>query len=214
MSEGPEVYILSKAINNYYGYDKTTSFGKELIIYNDNTSSIDGEIWSFGLSGKVKINDSNQLIKITTDMISGSIKDLKLKKDKAGGVDWMSTSKEDITSIVSSWTKSKKKLAGLLMDQTIIAGIGIAWGSEILFLANLRPDLKACDQDLTQLAQSIFDIDTMIKSTYDTVLTSNPDKKIFINEWYQNLYKIREMNIYKKGKKIDVLGRTWWIKND
>ncbi len=212
MPEGPEVYILSKAINNYYGYDKTTSYGKELIIYNDNTSSIDGEIWSFGLSGKVQINNSNELVKITTDIISGTIKDLKLKKDKAGGVDWMSASKEVITTIVSSWTKSKKKLAGLLMDQTLIAGIGIAWGSEILFLANLRPDLKACEQDLTQLAQSIFDIATMIKSIYDTVLMSNPDKKIFINEWYQNLYKIREMHVYKKGEKIDVLGRTWWIK--
>ncbi len=211
MPEGPEVYILSKAINNHYGYNKTTSFGKELSIYNNNMSSIDGEIWSFGLSGKVQINDSNELIKITTDMISGTIKDIKLKKKKEG-IDWMSASKEDITTVVSSWTKSKKKLAGLLMDQTLIAGIGIAWGSEILFLANLRPDLKACEQDLTQLAQSIFDIATMIKSIYDIVLTSNPDKKIFINEWYQNLYKIREMRVYKKGEKIDVLGRTWWIK--
>lgn len=31
------------------------------------------------------------------------------------------------------------------------------------------------------------------------------------NEWFENLYEIREMSIYKKGSKLEVLGRSWWV---
>jgi hypothetical protein len=35
--------------------------------------------------------------------------------------------------------------------------------------------------------------------------------KTFINNWFENVYMIRDMNIYKKGSKIQVLGRSWWV---
>ena len=35
--------------------------------------------------------------------------------------------------------------------------------------------------------------------------------KELINDWFENLYKIRKMNIYKKGTKIQISGRSWWI---
>jgi len=60
MPEGPEVLILSKAINRYYMETvnvKTNSYGKHLII-NDIM-----EDWSFGLTGKVKIDHNNNLKK-------------------------------------------------------------------------------------------------------------------------------------------------------
>ena len=68
MPEGPEVWILSKMINNYYDDDNTTSIGKHLII-NDIQ-----EDWSFGLNGKVKINENNELVKIETGWIYGEKK--------------------------------------------------------------------------------------------------------------------------------------------
>ena len=32
MPEGPEIWILSKAVNKYYGFEKTESYGKHLFI--------------------------------------------------------------------------------------------------------------------------------------------------------------------------------------
>ena len=56
MPEGPEIWILSKAINKYYLKDKTTSIGKHLIIKDIN------EDWSFGLTGKVEIDEKDESI--------------------------------------------------------------------------------------------------------------------------------------------------------
>jgi hypothetical protein len=36
----------------------------------------------------------------------------------------------------------------------------------------------------------------------------------FINDWFENLYQIRNMNIYKKGKKITISGRNLWVKDE
>jgi formamidopyrimidine-DNA glycosylase len=121
-------------------------------------------------------------------------------------------SKESIKEEVDSWIKSKKKLAGLLLDQTKISGIGVAWGSEILYKANLRPDLRTCDQNLMTLADSILYIREKIKNIYEKELKeNNANLKDFVNEWFSNLYEIREMEVYKKGSKLEVLGRSWWV---
>ena len=42
---------------------------------------------------------------------------------------------ESLQQEVNKWVKSKRKLAALILDQTKITGIGVAWGSEILFKA-------------------------------------------------------------------------------
>lgn len=95
-----------------------------------------------------------------------------------------------------------------MLDQTKIAGIGVAWGSEILFKAGLRPDMRACDQNLSTLADSILYIRNHIKNIYEKELK---DPEQLINDWSDNLYQVREMQIYKKGSKIEVLGRSWWV---
>ena len=47
---------------------------------------------------------------------------------------------------------------------------------------------------------------------YDKELEASDDNlKEFINDWYSNLYEIREMSIYKKGSQLEVLGRNWWV---
>jgi formamidopyrimidine-DNA glycosylase len=208
MPEGPEVWILSKAINEYYNTNKTVSVGKHLIVNDIN------ENWSFGLTGKVSITDTNSLIKMNTGWIYGeqlkytdyltSVKDL--------GLDWMIASKEELEKEIDKWIKSKKKLAALILDQRKICGIGVAWGSEILFKADLRPDIRACDQVLNKLVDSIIEIRKKIQIEYKNELIANQDNlKEFINDWYTNLYEIREMNVYKIGSQLKVLERSWWV---
>ena len=201
MPEGPEVWILSKMINNYYNDDNTISIGKHLIIKDMK------EDWSFGLNGKVKINENNVLVKIETGWIYGDKKPF----EKSIGLDWMTASKKELEEEVQKWTKSKKKLASLILDQSKICGIGVAWGSEILYKAKLNPDLKAYDQSLDKLVDSMIEMRIQIEDTYINLYYDNKDNlKELINDWFENLYKIRKMNIYKKCSKIHILGRSWW----
>lgn len=218
MPEGPEIWILSKAINKFYSNDNTMSFGKHLIV-NDIK-----ENWSFGLNGKANVSSYNELVKIDSGWVNGDI--VKYNNDyretiKELGIDWMTASKEELEKEVDKWIKSKKKLAALILDQTKISGIGVAWGSEILFKADLRPDIKACDQVLNKLVDSMIEIRKKIQEIYDLELNRtlevckiyNNDLKLreLINYWFENLYEIREMDIYKKGSKLQVLGRSWWV---
>ena len=201
MPEGPEVWILSKMINGFYSNDNTISIGKHLIIKDMQ------EDWSFGLNGKVKINENNVLVKVETGWIYGDKKPF----EKSIGLDWMTASKKELEEEVQKWTKSKKKLASLILDQSKICGIGVAWGSEILYKAKLNPDLKACEQSLDKLVDSMIEIRIQIEDTYINLYYDNKDDlKELINDWFENLYKIRKMNIYKKGSKIQVSGRSWW----
>lgn len=48
------------------------------------------------------------------------------------------------------------------------------------------------------------------KKQYSEQINETNGKK-FINNWFHNLYEIRQMDIYKKGSKIEVLGRNWWV---
>jgi formamidopyrimidine-DNA glycosylase len=207
MPEGPEVWILSKMINEYNLNDNTISIGKHLIIKNIQ------EDWSFGLNGKVNINENNELVKVETGWINGEKKQYDNKSVKELGLDWMTASKKELEEEVQKWTNSKKKLAILILDQTKICGIGVAWGSEILYNAKLKPNLKACDQLLNKLVDSMIEIRIKIQDTYINLYNENIDNdknKKLINGWFENLYKIRKMNIYKKGSKIQISGRSWW----
>ena len=218
MPEGPEVWILSKAINKFYSNDNTISFGKHLIIKDIK------ENWSFGLSGKVGITQFNELVKIYTGWINGDeLKYVNYEDSiKELGLDWMTASKEDIQKEVDKWIKSKKKLAGLILNQSKICGIGVAWGSEILFKANLRPHASACEQNLNTLVDSMIEVRTKIQETYELELSrtlevckiynNNNKLRLFIDDWFENLYEIREMVIYNNGFKMEVLGRNWWVK--
>jgi hypothetical protein len=72
--------------------------------------------------------------------------------------------------------------------------------------------MRTCDQNLMTLSDSILYIREKIKNIYEKELKANNDSlKDFVNEWFSNLYEIREMEIYKKGSGLSVLGRTWWV---
>ena len=57
----------------------------------------------------------------------------------------------------------------------------------------------------------MIEIREEIKKMYETELNNYNSPKKFIEEWFENLYKIRCMNIYGIGEKIQVSGRTWWV---
>ena len=162
MPEGPEVWILSKAINlDYNNNEKSLSYGKHLFLLDKQ------ENWSFGLTGKVSINEeSNELIKLSEGWLYGDVKKYEyfVKETLNLGIDFMTEEDDKIKEEVQKWTNSKKKLAALLLDQTKISGIGVAWGSEILYHSGLKPDLKACEQNLQTLADSILYIREKIKN--------------------------------------------------
>jgi formamidopyrimidine-DNA glycosylase len=222
MPEGAEVWILSKAINLFISLNKNKNieiyfanyYGKHLLLYyNDNTIAD----WTFGLTGKVYIDENYKLNKIYNSQLAGGFNFLENSEyyKNQSSICWMSNNmnNETLQKIINKWKTSRKKLGDLLLDQTYISGIGVAWGSEILYNANLRPDLKACEQNLDNLCNEILNIKYEIKNIYNEYLKNNENDIVnFINNWYNNLYNIRQMNVYKKGKQINMTGRKWWVK--
>lgn len=211
MPEGPEVWILSHAINAFFKDEHTSeSYGKHLFISDED--------WSFGLTGHVRITDTNEIEKVNAGWLHGDKKPLQscipYRTQCNFGANWMTSSKSELQREVDKWKTSKKKLAGLILDQTKIAGIGVAWGSEILHKAGLKPQVRTCDQDISELVDVMIKVREKVKKEYLHLFKEENKKdkvKEFINGWFENLYEMREMKVYKKGTKIEVLGRTWWI---
>ncbi len=55
----------------------------------------------------------------------------------------------------------RKKIKQILMDQSLIAGIGNAYSDEILFIAGVRPDRKAAtltDEEAEKIFKAIFEV--------------------------------------------------------
>ncbi len=207
MPEGPEVWILAQAINRCFSPDCSTytSRGKHL----RNTET--GEDWSFGLSGRVRFNDkTKKLEKIKSGYVTGSIDSVATTEPKLG-IDWLFAEPAQLQAKIQSWSKKKKTLAGLMLDQSEICGIGVAWGSEILHVAGLRPDMPAHVQDLSQLSTAMLTTRETIMALYQEFLNSSDDPILFVDLWFENLYEKRNMQVYKKGTKVEVLSRNWWV---
>jgi formamidopyrimidine-DNA glycosylase len=218
MPEGPEVWILNKAICQYYGENISTSIGKHLIIQSEYNRDDANIIWSFGFDGKILIDENNKLYKpMEENWIFGKNEILNpsgnIRQQLAlSNIDWMIATTDEINNFVKKLSKVRGKLGPALINQNKICGIGVAWGSEILHRAGLRPDDSANNQDLSKLALSIIEIREEIKNLYEIELNKYENQiKKFIEGWFDNLYEIRNMNVYKVGKKIKISGRTWWI---
>jgi formamidopyrimidine-DNA glycosylase len=198
MPEGPEVWILCKAIDN----KNITSYGKQLWMPN-------GEVWSFGLKGKVRFNEEGILSKApgNESWITGGTNEIK----RVSKADWMSASEEQLNEVVNQWRTSRKTIASLLLDQSEISGIGVAWGSEICHMANVDPTKKARECNLNLLVCSFIQLKNNVQMLYDNELSSCSDHKLFIHEWFENLYAIRKMKLYQCGTKVKISGRTWYV---
>ena len=195
MPEGPEVWILAKVLN-------LQCYGKHLYVGNED--------WSFGLSGTVNLSDNNTLTKIDKGYLPGTIQ--PRDNNQFVNNDWMTADKDTLERIIKKWKNSNVKLGSLLLNQREIAGIGVAWGSEILYQLGLRPDIKACQQNICEIkfTQILLEYREKIQSFYDTY-SKTVDTKTFVNSWFKNLYEQRNMCVYKKGTQIESGGRKWWI---
>ena len=214
MPEGPEVLMLSKAFK-HLGFE-TEAIGKHLLI-KDLHTGIRFDI-SFGLVGKITVDENLNITKVINNQLpSGDMKEIISFHEVAEnlGIDWLSSSRSDIQNVVTKWTSRKKQIGSLLLDQHEICGIGIAWGSEILHKAGINPSEKANTFIFLSLTDPLIDaiISTKEKviKLYSQVLKQ--DGRLFVNGWFNNLYKIREssMSIYKKGIEVTVSGRTFYV---
>lgn len=210
MPEGFEIYILTKCLQKL-DYD-CKCYGKHIFIIDSKQD------WNFGLQGKLNIDQNEILHKIETNWMSGTSKSINSFEDMITtnrlGLDLLRATKNEITQVIDNWKTSRKMLGVLVLDQSQIAGIGVAWGSEILNLANLRPDIQARHQDLSKLVDTIIKIRTITIELYNKIMQEyeNQDNlEYFVNEWYENLYNRRQMKVYKIGSMLTVVGRRWWI---
>ena len=203
MPEGPEVYALAHAIKSWG--TECQSYGKHIFINNTDLS--------FGLKGHV-VTINGQIAKKANHWMLGHEKpcnslDILIQSNKLG-LDFMTANKENLIEITSQWANSRKKLGALILDQSLIAGIGVAWGSEICHLAELRPDKTAREQNLSNLVPCMLGIRNYTQQLYVTLML-NGNLETNINAWFENLYAARYMKVYKVGTPIEVAGRTWWV---
>lgn len=217
MPEGPEIWILNKAICQYYGENASKSFGKHLIVRPEYNQCNNNIIWSFGLNGKIAIDENNKLYKpMEENWLFGENKILEPSENicdhlAVSKINFMTATLEEFNYFVNKLSKVRGKLGPALINQNKISGIGVAWGSEILHKAGLRPDDSANQQDLSNLAISMIELREEIKKIYEDELNKCEQIKDFIEGWFENLYKIRNMKVYKLGEKITISGRTWWL---
>jgi len=184
MLEGPEVFILAKAIK-VLGF-QVESYGKHLLIKDWNTG-ICYDI-SFGLAGKIKINPDMSIQKIIDPTIpSGYMKKINsFAEGKANlGIDWMTSNKEDLKNVILSWGRRKKKMSALLIDQHELAGIGNVWADVIFKHCHISGDTKANLFDCLSLNEKFLDavvgVRDNIKKRYIHFLSTHKVNIKFIN---------------------------------
>ncbi len=209
MPEGPEVYALAKAVAHLH--IPCTARGKHLFVYDQD--------WSFGLSGTVQYHpDTHTLTKRATGHVAGGVvNESKSDEDKLG-VDFMTATARALRNRLMEEAGSRKTLGALLLDQGVIAGIGVAWGSEICARAGVTPSTKVLHVNVEELARAVVHVRDAVKALYDGVVdrqcTNATACAEFVNGWFKNLYSAREgtLTVYGVGDKITVAGRNWWVK--
>ena len=197
MPEGIEIFHLARSLRCVKGIAEAESWGKHLYIY--------GQDWTFGLSGRVAWRpEVNQLVKVNTGKVYGKVEEcvaVPLRR----GIDFCSASEEQLDKAVAGlYVGSRKALGALLLDQDCISGIGVAWGSEILHRKGLRPEVPASRQDLRGLSAAMAAVRDEALATY---AAHAPDG---VEGWFDSLYAVRVMRVYKKGTPVTTGGRTWW----
>jgi hypothetical protein len=217
MPEAPEIHVLALALKSL-GF-QSEAYGKHLFII-DIHSGKKFDI-TFGLGGKIKLDPELNLKKIPNpELPSGDFKEIDCfedKKYKSGefGINWLTSTREELAAKVKSWNKRRKQIGALLIDQHEICGIGVAWASEILYEAGIQPDEKSSWIEFLgekeALIEALLSIRQRVLQRYTENLKGNMVS--FVNEWFQNLYEIRKpiMKVYQKGLEKKISGRIWYI---
>lgn len=212
MPEGPEVYLLSVHLQRL-GVP-CFAYGKHIFVEINPSENKLRDI-SFGLYGRVYYSKKdNVLEKVLGGPISGDDKIVtvtNISKDLGLGPDYMSLTLEQCQALVRKWATMKRTLASIMLDQEEIAGLGVAWISEIAYRAGrLDLSLKAKDLDLRALPNTMMAVQEYIKKELQDIF-STWDSETFVNGWFQNIYKVRQMLVYKKGRPVLIHSRQFWM---
>ena len=98
-----------------------------------------------------------------------------------------------------------------MLQQKVIAGVGVAWASEIMHRVGLIPNKPCNEQNLLRLAESYISIRDEVKSQYAEFVSTASSPREFVHGWCDNLYRHRDMKVYRKGTEVVASGRSYWI---
>lgn len=217
MPEGPEVYELAQLLRRA-GYADASAHGKHLLCRELH--------FTFGLTGGLRLPTDRTLPPVHTasrrSQVNGAVKTYDgtlpaLVKELKLGADWMTASATTLQAVINASASRKVKLGAWMLDQTEIAGVGVAWGSEIAALANLDVAARMCDQNLRNLGAAYVSVRNSAIDTYnayiDSVVTDAAAVADAVNGWYLNLERVRVMRAYNVGTPVTVTGRNFWRVN-
>ena len=192
MPEGLEVYVLAKVLKNLGIV--SSSHGKHLLFKDPHTGNMFD--MSFGLDGKIRISKDLKISKVCVEgKPCGSVTSITTFQEVKDtlGIDWVSSSREQILQVVKSWGLRKKQISALLVDQTQIAGIGRYWVNKILQKAMIDGTTKAHTLDFLNLVDPLVDAIIKVRNkALETYMSNIPkDEQSFVNKWFENLYAVR-----------------------
>ena len=102
-----------------------------------------------------------------------------------------------------------------MLDQSIIAGVGVTWASEIAAVAGVDVAAHMNVQNLSKLADAYVVVRDRVAAVYTAALPPPGDVDAAcaaINAWYGNLYAVRApvMTVHGVGVPVTVGGRNFW----
>ena len=206
MPEGPEVWILARALQTRFS--TSVSRGKHVWV--------DGVDYTFGLFGGLRLGGAGELVHVKRSTVSGEAVPLASLNEYELGPDWCTASERVLAELGSALQGRKKMLGALLTDQSIVCGLGVAWASEVCAEARLQPHVHASDQDMASLGAALLVVRERVLKVYEThwaaVQAGTGDPLVaFLQGWFESLYRLRDMRVYKTGTPVKVAGRIFWV---
>ncbi len=208
MPEGPEVWWLARAIEQAtHGQTRVASVGKRL-----RWTDV-GLVQSFGLRGRVHLAPDGTLCAAQPSSWATGTVVRWSDDDDLPGLDWMTADPDALREVVRRrWCGAKAQLGSLLLDQHTIAGIGVAWGAEILHEAGgLRPERKAIDQHTRLLPNAVVAVRDRARQLYAAHVDGATADDV--NAWFDNCYEWRRpsMRVYERGNTVRAHNRRWFV---
>lgn len=207
----------AKLIDLEYQYiNDVTSYGKVLFIYINNEPQIKIQL---GMSGQLIICDKQAKV-LSHTHIRWPLKDhhqeLRYIDPRRFGVfsacdskDYEKTikhlgpdpflfNKSHYQTIIDRAQKSHRTIKAILLDQTIIAGVGNIYAAEALFLAGIHPESKACNLSNEQY-HNLFD--AVLKVMQQSFAHGGTSFSNYVDAQGQKGSNINLVNVFKREHK-------------
>jgi len=215
MPEFAEVWILGEALRRVLSLSTSEVFshGKMLFLHKE------GKLvqLTFGLHGGVTL-EGDEVTHVKRTAISGGWKKV-CESDLPTSTCVMKLDADGWNEIKKKWSKKRKQIGALLLEQDSLAGIGLAYASESLGKADIHPTRHAnslTDVEWKVLESALFSVREDVSSRYEEHIRGMDERelRVFVHDWFENLYKVRCLEVYKGKNTIRVLsgGRQYYVK--